>query len=349
MKSSFVNTCISMTFFASLGGCATYSPVDISTVTDSAENSTYAAVRVYRPGEVPSGDYEKLGKVDSYICNRSGTTPATPEAATDLIRDKARRAGATAVINYECKQSGTSFDENCWGSIKCSGYAIRSAGGGGYPPNAQESQPKATGKQIGLGTCFAVSPNGYLVTNNHVIKGASQIYVRMSSGTVLPATVVADAPSTDLAILKVDARNIKYLSLSSSKNVRLGDEVFTIGYPLAHVLGTDPKYTNGVISAKSGLGGEAIAFQITVPIQPGNSGGPLVNTNGQVVGIITSTASSIAFLKGSGNLPQNINWAVKSDYATLLMDDIPKNVQINGRQEAIRNTKESICMVLTTH
>lgn len=349
MKRTFVHTCVSMILLVSLGGCATYSTVDISAVTDSAENSTYAAVRVYQPGGEPSGNYEKLGKVDSYICNRSGATPTTPEAATDLIRDKAKRAGATAVINYECKQSGTSFDENCWSSIRCSGFAIRSAGAGSYPSDAKESQPKATGKQIGLGTCFAVSPNGYLVTNYHVIEGATQIHVRMSSGAVLPAAVVSTASSTDVAILKVDASNISYLSLASSKNVRLGDEVFTIGYPLAHMLGTDPKYTDGVISAKSGLGGEAIAFQITVPIQPGNSGGPLVNTNGQVVGVITSAASSIAFLKDSGNIPQNINWAVKSDYAALLMDNIPKGVQISGRQEAIRNTEKSVCMVLTTH
>ena len=109
--------------------------------------------------------------------------------------------------------------------------------------------------------------------------------------------VVTSSSSTDVAFLKIDLKNISYLSLASSRNVGLGEEVFTIGYPLAHMLGVDPKFTDGVISAKSGLNGEPIPYQITVPIQPGNSGGPLVNLHGEVVGVITSTASSSAFFR----------------------------------------------------
>lgn len=104
-----------------------------------------------------------------------------------------------------------------------------------------------------------------------------------------------------------------------------------------------------MISAKSGLGGEAIAYQITVPVQPGNSGGPLVNKKGEVVGVITSTASSITFLQESGALPQNINWAVKSDYLSPLMESVPARVIANNRSEAIGNTEKSICMVLAEH
>ncbi|HIB85078.1 MAG TPA: trypsin-like serine protease [Chromatiaceae bacterium] len=225
---------------------------------------------------------------------------------------------------------------------------VRSANAGRHKPSVPSPpRPLAADQKIGLGSCFAVSSDGYLVTNNHVIEGAKLIYVRTSKGEALPASVVAAAPSTDLAILKIDVRNMPYLSFASSKNVSLGEKVFTIGYPLAHMLGTDPKYTEGVVSSKSGLGGEAVTFQITVPIQPGNSGGPLVNQQGQVVGVITSTASSIAFFRESGNMPQNINWAVKSDYASLLLDEIPSRTPAKGRKEAIKNTEEAICMVLT--
>lgn len=104
----------------------------------------------------------------------------------------------------------------------------------------ERRKPKANGKRVGLGTCFAISPNGYIATNNHVIEGAGQIYVRMSNGTTLPAKVVSSTASNDLAVLRVGAKNISYLSVSSSRQVSLGDEVFTIGYPLANVLGMDP-------------------------------------------------------------------------------------------------------------
>lgn len=340
---------VAISFLTLLNGCATYSPVDLTYLTDSAENSRYAAVRVYKPGDEPTDGYETLGKVDSYICNRSGNTPATPEAATNLIRSKASRAGATGVINYQCKQSPTSFNENCWGSIRCSGYAIRNIESASYSPSEQESPPKSGGGNIGLGTCFAVSPDGYLVTNHHVIKDATQVFVRMSDNNIFPAKVVTSTASTDLAILKIDANRIPYLSLASSRSVRLGEKVFTIGYPLAQMLGTDPKYTEGVVSAKSGLSNEPITYQITVPVQPGNSGGPLVNLQGEVVGVITSTASSIAFFKESGNMPQNINWAVKSDYVNPLLENIPNKVVSKGRQEAIAKTEQAICMVLTSN
>ncbi len=214
----------------------------------------------------------------------------------------------------------------------------------------QDSKPNSDSEIIGTGTCFAVSPEGYLVTNHHVIKSAAQVHVRMSNGKNLPAKVVASEPSKDLAIIKIDAKNMAYLSFASSNKVGLGDEVFTIGYPLINVLGFDPKYTEGVVSAKSGLAGEALAFQITVPVQPGNSGGPLVNQQGQVIGIITSTGSSIAFFKESGSLPQNINWAVKSDYASILLNDIPMPIRApaKGRQEAISNTEKAVCMVMVS-
>lgn len=211
----------------------------------------------------------------------------------------------------------------------------------------KKHEPKSKEKSIVLGTCFAVSPKGHLVTNHHVIEGATDIVVRFPNGKNLPARVITSTASTDLAVLKVETSNLPYLTFSSSRNVDIGDEVFTIGYPLAQMLGTDAKFTNGVISAKSGLEGEPVAYQITVPVQPGNSGGPLVNDNGQVVGVITSTASSIAFFKESGNMPQNINWAVKSDYVLPLLESLPADVKAKGRKEAISNVEKAVCMVLS--
>jgi len=86
-------------------------------------------------------------------------------------------------------------------------------------------------------------------------------------------------------------------------------EVFTVGYPVTDILGEELKFTDGVISSLSGVGDDAAFVQITVPLQPGNSGGPLVNNAGEVVGVVTSTAAVANFVRTVGTLPQNINWA----------------------------------------
>ena len=114
-----------------------------------------------------------------------------------------------------------------------------------------------------------------------------------------------------------------------------------MGFPVSSVLGQEAKYTEGVVSSLSGIKGASSFLQITVPIQPGNSGGPLVNERGEVVGIITSTAAILPFIKESGTLPQNINWAVKADYLRPLIE-LPKAEQKEfSREQLIEHVKKS--------
>lgn len=127
--------------------------------------------------------------------------------------------------------------------------------------------------------------------------------------------------------------------------MRAGDHVFTVGFPAAAFLGTEPKYTDGSVSALSGPGNEATLIQMTVPVQPGNSGGPLLNDEGQIVGVVTSTAALLAFLEGTGTLPQNVNWAVKSEYATLLFQAPAKQAPASSRTEAISSATKATCMI----
>lgn len=173
----------------------------------------------------------------------------------------------------------------------------------------------------GSGTGFFVSSDGLVITNHHVIDGAEEIVVVSADGKSLPAKVIRLSPSTDLALLKVNYVPQSYLSFASSNASEIGDKVFTLGFPMADVLGGDIKYSEGVINSLSGLGGDSTFLQISVPIQPGNSGGPLINLDGDVVGIITSSAAVEHFFKASGGaLPQNVNWAVKGEYASLMID-----------------------------
>ena len=127
----------------------------------------------------------------------------------------------------------------------------------------------------------------------------------------------------DLAVLKVDGK-FAALPVVSSRKVGLGDEVFTIGFPQIGVQGISAKYTKGNISSLTGVKDDPRRFQISVPIQPGNSGGPLVNEYGNVVGVVVARLNAAKFLKETGRIPQNVNYAVKSSFANSFLESLPK-------------------------
>jgi S1-C subfamily serine protease len=104
----------------------------------------------------------------------------------------------------------------------------------------------------------------------------------------------------------------------------LGASVFTIGFPNAVVQGLEPKLTRGEISSLAGIADDPRAFQISVPVQPGNSGGALVNLRGNVVGVVVERLNDFRALSASGSLPQNVNYAIKSSYALGLLESIPE-------------------------
>jgi S1-C subfamily serine protease len=112
------------------------------------------------------------------------------------------------------------------------------------------------------------------------------------------------------------------LSLSHKESADLGDEVFTIGFPNIEMQGIQPKYTDGKISSLAGMQDDPTEYQISVPVQPGNSGGPLCDVNGDVVGIVVARLNDMAVMRISGVVPQNVNYAVKSKFARQLVEKI---------------------------
>jgi len=200
----------------------------------------------------------------------------------------------------------------------------------GATASAQSSpQPEAPQTIISSGTGFAVSADGAILTSAHVVVGFSSIAVVLSDGSIHPAKVLQLSSQTDIAVLKIDAATPAFLELASTAPIKLGDKVFTIGFPAPDVLGVRPKYSEGTISSLSGIADDAAWMQMSIPIQPGNSGGPVVDTHGHVVGIVAATAAVGRFLKDTGTLPQNVNWAVKADYARPLLassnaGDVPR-------------------------
>ncbi len=125
-----------------------------------------------------------------------------------------------------------------------------------------------------------------------------------------------------MVVLKVTG-TFTALPLAPSRAVKLGDSIFTVGFPNPVLPGTSPKLTKGEISSLAGIQDDPRYFQISVPIQPGNSGGALVDAAGNVVGLVTSKLSARAALATSGALPENVNYAVKSTYLLGLLESLP--------------------------
>jgi S1-C subfamily serine protease len=201
---------------------------------------------------------------------------------------------------------------------------------------------------IAFGTAFATnSPNTY-VTARHVIEGADKIMLHCGPGQDAPASVLAVDSSNDLAVLRSDLKAPAFLELAPNDSAAPGDRVFTMGFPTPDLLGIQPKYTDGAISSLTGLGDTRSLMQITVPIQPGNSGGPLVDAKGRVVGVIDSTAAVESFYHMTGVMPQNVNFAVGSYYLYPLVKDIPHTpTTAFAKLTPVQRVTKSLCLVVT--
>jgi serine protease Do len=176
----------------------------------------------------------------------------------------------------------------------------------------------------GYGSGFIIRPDGYIVTNEHVVRGAENIWVTLPDGVDLHATLVGSAPNYDLALLRVDAEDLPYAKLGDSDGLMVGEWVIAFGSPFGHLLADPhPTVTVGVVSAfhrdvKAEVSNEQILkdlIQTDAAINPGNSGGPLVNSAGEVVGI-----NAAIFSRSGGS--EGIGFAIPVNRAKWVMDEI---------------------------
>ncbi len=207
------------------------------------------------------------------------------------------------------------------------------------------------------GTGFAITSDGYIATNFHVVQGASAVSVRDFRDNTLVARVVRTDVANDVAILKVDAR-FPGLPLARSSTTRRGDSVFTLGYPNVQLQGYSVKLTEGTISSITGVRDEPNNFQISVPVQPGNSGGPLFNRDGAVIGLVVAKLSATAAMKATSTLPEAVNYAVKSNYLLELIDtdiNISEKIHLVTKKEkevpladVVARVEPSVVLILAT-
>lgn len=199
------------------------------------------------------------------------------------------------------------------------------------------------------GSGFFVSADGYFLTNYHVIRGAKKVQI-LSGDFLLETKMIRTDATNDIALLKAEG-NFGFLPLGRSDSASLGQDVFTIGFPNPAIQGFAPKLTRGDISATTGMHDDPRLLQISVPVQPGNSGSPVIDESGRVIGIISSSLSALRLLRDTGALPQNVNYAIKSSYASTLMEGLittnDSGISISKeRPQLIAAAKKAVGLVL---
>lgn len=217
---------------------------------------------------------------------------------------------------------------------------------------ATHSSPTSAKQDIASGTGFFITADGFLLTNQHVVAGATRVEVHTPKGSV-PARIVKSDAANDIALLKVPGE-YNPLPLGTSRSVKLGHPVFTIGFPNTAVQGVEPKYTNGRISGLSGLQDDPRQFQVSVAVQPGNSGGALVDDRGNVIGMITFRLDDLKTFRLTGVLPQNVNYALKSVFLSATLESLPEipeklapPVQADRKYEdVVKDAQEAAVLIL---
>jgi S1-C subfamily serine protease len=225
----------------------------------------------------------------------------------------------------------------------CKEMDFKSGGGKGSDATSKEDFDI---RASGSGLIF--SSSGYIVTNNHVIADAHKILVEMVSGGTsqsFSATVVQKDVDNDLAILKINDAAFKQLdplpfAFKETGSMDVGASVFTIGFPMAlGGMGKEAKFTDGKISSKTGYNNAINTYQTSIPVQPGNSGSPLFNDKGQLIGVINSTVSGT----------DNVSYAIKLNYLKNLIDLLSETVELPNNQSLNNVTIEEKVKALSKY
>jgi S1-C subfamily serine protease len=229
----------------------------------------------------------------------------------------------------------TEFDRLC----KAPRSDLANSGGGG----------------ISTGTAWATN-KGYLVTASHVIDGGSKIEVYQNSQKIGEAKVVANDPANDVAVLRyvpAGGKKIRIIPLADKPGA-MGKSVFTLGFPAPDVMGQAIKMSAGDISATSGIQDDARFMQMSIPIQPGNSGGPVIGFDGAAVGVVSSKLVKLSEDRDAAK-PENVNYAVKIAYVRPLLEDLPDladyvpvKATAGNTEDLIAQAREAVFMLVVT-
>lgn len=307
-------------------------------------------VKLFRDGDLPSEAVKELA-----VYTDDGGLDEE-EAIVRKFIQKAKKAGADVLVLEPLRSSGVEPKPFSFGAYRAT-YAYR-AFAYYYDPTGEVLTPRTGLKRETLppravdgsqprssGTGFFISEDGYLITNEHVVHGAGQVKVLTSTGMNAAKVILAD-PASDLALLKVQGE-FHCLPIKPSRSVRLGETVATVGFPNPVLQGFSPKLAKGEIASLAGIQDDPKWFQVSLPVQPGNSGGALVDTSGNVIGVIVAKLGARAALISSGTLPENVNYAIKSSFLLGFLEACPDAANhiaepVSSSQDAFEKVTERV-------
>jgi S1-C subfamily serine protease len=273
-------------------------------------------VQLFLPGD-PVPDHERVAILEAEFYD--GFNSST-DALTKL-REEAAELGGNGVVIVGSDSESTGV------------RALRTLATGMYLGGLEKTQaiviritgavlPQGGDPRIELvsqGTGVLLARRGVIVSNYHVAGDAARVEVRHESGDWMEASVLRSDRANDLVVIGVpdglqEGNEYRSLSIRDSDDVEVGENVYAAGYPSSDVFGQTMRITDGTVSAKVGLADDYRLLQVTTPVQPGNSGGPLLDQSGRLVGIVVSSVNSQLFMELKGAMPQNANFAIKTEY-----------------------------------
>jgi S1-C subfamily serine protease len=183
-------------------------------------------------------------------------------------------------------------------------------------PQSNNTKPdKQEAIATSSGSGFFVTSSGHLLTNAHVVKACRTISARLPDGRILDTRLIATSESDDLAVLKTEEKIETIARFRVTPSIRAGEAIVVFGFPLSGLLASTGNATIGNVTALAGMRDDSRQMQISAPVQPGNSGGPVIDMSGNLAGIVVSKLNAMKMVQVTQDVPQNINFAIKGSVA----------------------------------
>jgi S1-C subfamily serine protease len=320
--------------------------VDLDSIVTQKGFTRFTVRRAYNEGQTHASGKEYFSARLLYVADcaaQSATLAVTQYYGADR---KLMHADVRAQVR---KSEFTAFDAGseiaealtlvCTKVAQSGGESDKSGAGPAKPGAPSVAVTPKPAPRSASGSGIVVSADGTILTNRHVVQQCDSYEVIDDSDRKLKATLLAVDSSRDLALLKTEEGFRSAALFRKDIAPKLGEAVTVVGYPLVGVLGVRPSVNFGHVSSTVGLRGDPTQMQISVPIQRGHSGGPVLDQSGHVIGVVVSKLDALKLAERLGDLPQNVNFAIRGEFARDFLIANRIETRVSGAAPVLANTE----------